>query len=75
MSQQEQSAVSISTVVDLASYKYFPYESGQGGIKRATMLLIISLHQINRPEYLSLEAHTLLGNGKLIRSIDLYQWV
>ncbi|KAL6034747.1 hypothetical protein STEG23_033974, partial [Scotinomys teguina] len=52
----DQSAVSVYTVVNLASYIYYSYKSGQGGIKRTIMLLIISLHQSSGlSTYLSLE--------------------
>lgn len=53
----------------------FTYVSHSSQAKVISMFLIASLHQINQPEYLSLEAHKLLGNRKLIKSIDLYEWV
>lgn len=59
VSQKNWSAVSIFTVVDLASNMYFPYESSQGSINRAAILLIMTLPHITWPELLSLEANTI----------------
>lgn len=41
----------------------FTYVSHSSQVKVISMSLITSLHQTNRPKYLSLEAHKLLGNG------------